>query len=111
MVDYIYSDGNGNVYRLMGNRLTYEPVETIDSSSGIYNGGDSWETDISDEQIATLDELFTAAFKNRTFRTDKRTLGSAEIRRIEDDETFKVIIAMRSPDKAKIEEFLGELKP
>lgn len=111
MADYFYSDGNGNLYRLIGNQLSYEPVETIESSSGVYSGGKSFETTLSDEQVEELVTLFTAAFKNRTFRLDKRTLGSAEIRRIEEEETFKVIVAMRSPDKAKIETFLSRLSP
>ena len=54
--------------------------------------------------------MFTAAFQNRTFRIEQRNLGSAEICRINEDEKLKVIIAMRSPDKANIENFLKDLK-
>ncbi|MDF1816934.1 MAG: hypothetical protein P1V20_32335 [Verrucomicrobiales bacterium] len=110
MADYLYSDGNGNVYHLNGLVLTYDPVETIESSSGTYCGGTSSKSEISEAQREALIEMFQAAFKNRTFRADTRNIGSAEIRRIEAEETFKVILAMRSPDKAKIEEYLEELR-
>jgi hypothetical protein len=111
MVKYHYSDGSGNAWHLIDHRLSYEPVATINSSSLVYNGGTHFEVELSPEQLETLLSMFSAACKNKTFLQEKRTLGSAQIRRIEAEETFSVIIAMRSPDKARIENFLSQLRP
>ncbi len=110
MAEYHYSDGSGNAYHLIDHGLCYEPVQTINSSSLSYNGGTPFKVELSDEQLASLTSMFEAAYKNLTFHLEKRTLGSAQIRRIEAEEVFSVIIAMRSPDKTKIESYLSQLR-
>lgn len=115
MVLYTYSDGSGNTYRIGAASIKYDPVMPMESSSGIYSGGDPVDIAISAEQRQQLIDLFELAFKNRTFRIDKRTLGSAEIRRTiinedSEEEVKQVIIAMRSPEKSKIESLMEQLK-
>jgi len=110
MAEYYYSDGSGNSYHLTDNLLSYEPVQTIGSSSLSYHGGKAYDVELSGVQLETLTGMFEAAYKNRTFQLEKRTLGSAQIRRIESGEIFSVIIAMRSPDKTRIEYFFDQLR-
>lgn len=114
MPKYHYSDGSGNLYVIEANQLRYDPVTMLNSSSGVYDGGDPQTIKLSEEQVASVAAIFEQSFSNRTFKVEKRTLGSGEVRIISDDpeaETRKVILAMRSPDKQKLEEWLtGVLK-
>jgi len=107
-----YSDGNGNTWQIEGLKVTYHPVTTIESSSGIYDGGDPLSIEISEEDLTRLLEMFDAGFRNRTFRLEKRALGSGQISKtIDGEQKVTVILAMRSPDKLNIEAFFDALKP
>lgn len=113
MIRYQYCDGSGNLYLVEGNQLRYEPVTMLQSSSGVYDGGEPRIVELTDQQVTELIEKIERTFTNRTFHVDKRTLGSAEVRIISDDSedmaSRKVMLAMRSPDKQSIEDWFARV--
>ena len=111
---YTYSDCSGNSYKIGDLSITFEPIMPTKNADGFYTDGEPLTIAITSEQRAELVEMFDQAFSNRTFRLEKRTFDSSEIRKIAIDEDSekdikKVILALRSPDKQKIDALLKEL--
>ncbi len=104
-----YVDGNGNRYSLIGNKLTYDPVQPINSSSGTYSGGDPASIELNEEQIEQLLKTISEARENKADHTEKRTMGSATIFIYVEDEPHRFMLKMRSVSKKNIEKILKEL--
>ena len=100
-----YWDDSGNAWTLSGLKLRCEPVATIASG-----GSPVRETELSMDQSLQLAALFETALANRLFRLEKPAFGAARLRkRSAEAETVGAYLAMRSPDKKKIESLLAKL--
>ncbi len=104
MAEYQYVDSVGTIFDLTGSTMSIQPVETIDSGSA-----EPRSVELAADVVERLIELFQAGFKNRTFRVEKRTLESAQIRCFLEEEPKTVYLALRSPEKNKIEALLQEV--
>lgn len=104
-----YADGNGNVYSIEDNWFEYTPVKPINSSSGIYSGGNAVKKKITDAQIQEINDAFAAIFENKKIHIEKRVMGSGMLK-CENANTITTVIIGNCEEKNALEKMLAELK-
>ncbi|MHA2035817.1 MAG: hypothetical protein ACW98X_05250 [Promethearchaeota archaeon] len=77
-----YLDGSGNEYNI--NReykitIEYNPVKPLQSSSGIYNGGDYIKTELSEQQFHKILSTLREAVDNKKILIKDRVKGSGMV--------------------------------
>lgn len=108
---YRYTDGNNNVYAIYSFQIVYEPVQPLQSSSGVYSGGKPKIKGITENEFSRLKELLHQGMDAVGEQTDTRPMGSGTIHQKPEEgkEPRLWVLKPDSPIKARIEEYLGEL--
>jgi hypothetical protein len=66
------ADQNNNKYLITGEALKYQPIRAVESSSGIYSGGEAKEIALSAAQWQKVQELAQAILDNTSSHTETR---------------------------------------
>jgi hypothetical protein len=108
VIDYCvqYIDGNGNQFiikREIETTIEYIPVKPVNSSSGIYNGGDYIKKNLQNAQFLELSALLQQIIQNGENKIENRIKGSGKIIQFENDQKKIYLIAPKSSDLAKLE--------
>lgn len=113
MATYQYADGSGNVYKIGGKdsrTLSYSPVTPIESSSGVYSGGEPFEKTMTPREYENLIESLEAGFKATGSHIDKRKMMSGLVIRKQGEEETKVILKPGCAELKAIEAQLQAFK-
>jgi hypothetical protein len=106
-----YIDGNNNRFTIDAAKvITYNPITPIESSSGMYSGGDPWTRTLSDAEYTQLVALFDAAFVNADGERDPehgRPMGTGLVERTTDTGKESAILIKT---KSALETALKRLK-
>lgn len=89
------SDFNNNRYRVIFNKLTYQPMTPDKSSSGNYSGGKAYEKEISNETFNEICRKANEIVKNPRLHAEKRKKNTATIS-VKSNREFKRLIVMKS---------------
>ncbi len=76
---YTYYDAARNKYVLAGNELEYIPVNTKESSSGIYSGGTYESKVLTEKECKELVSYFKNALANKKAQTNKNIKPNAAV--------------------------------
>jgi hypothetical protein len=109
ILDYSYSDGNGNIYLIQPNRIKYKPIKPIHSSSGIYSGGEYRKVEITPEDYKKIDDILKKAIQNKSAHTEFRVMMSSTIRYSTSKEKKNIILEPNSEEQKQIEELLKKI--
>jgi len=107
-----YCDGSGNEYIInYGPKfiIEYNPVKPLESSSGIYDGGEYVKREISELQYNKIILIISDTIKNREIRINDRVKGSGMIILQNENKETVYILEPGSKEIDKIEEVLHEL--
>jgi len=86
-----YYDGAGNGYYLSQDRLVYDPLTPIQSSSGTYSGGEPAEIHFNTAlQYQDLEASFQKAIQCTQEHTEQRTKGTSHIYLEAEDKSFYI---------------------
>lgn len=103
---YTIHDGAGNKYVITENSLEYVPIKPMQSSSGIYDGGDYVKRKLTADEYKSVVEIVTKAIVNDESHTDQRAKGNPTI--MVDDKLY--ILKMNSEIAKKLVHLLKKLK-
>jgi len=78
---YIYHDKAGNKYEIKELRLSYYPIKTEESSSGMYDGGDAYIKELTKLDLVKLLDVFERALWSEIDHSSKREMGCGTIRK------------------------------
>ena len=114
MIDYYvqYIDGNGNQFiikRETETSIEYIPVKPVNSSSGIYNGGNYIKKNLQNVEFLELSALLQHIIQNRENKIENRIKGSGKIIQFENDQKKIYLIAPKSSDLIKLEAKLHDV--
>ncbi len=101
-----FVDGNNNEYLIEPDRINYQAVTPQESSSGVYDGGDSTEIPIEKEDFMNAYFLAENAFVNQQLHLINRVKNSVIIKITFPDEVLRAIII----DSREIQELQGFLE-
>ena len=107
--DYRYLDGSGNEFVIKKtNKITieYNPVKPLQSSSGIYDGGEYVKKEISELQYNKIISTLRDAIENRDIYINDRVKGSGMIILKEEDKKNVYILEPGSKEIENIEKSL-----
>lgn len=106
-----YCDGSGNEY-IINNKpkftIEYNPVKPLQSSSGIYNGGDYVKKEISELQFDKIISTLREAIEKRDIYINDRMKGSGMIIFQEEDKKNVYILEPGSKEIEIIEKSLRD---
>lgn len=106
-----YLDGSGNEY-IINNEpkitIEYNPVKPLQSSSGIYDGGEYVKKDISELQYNNIISTLREAIENRDIYIDDRVKGSGMIILQEKNKEIVYILEPGSKEIENIEKSLRD---
>ncbi len=105
-MNFIYSDGSGNMYAFEEGILSYTPISQENSSSGYYDGGSPFSISLDVEQHKELHSLVQKAITNKTPNVGKRSMGSGLLK----IENNSYIFGMRLLVKLELESFLSQFR-
>ncbi len=111
-IKYLYSDGNGNTYKighLDGRSLEYIPVRPEMSSSGEYDGGEPVRKSLTEKNMEQIADLLNRAISHSAVHIQNRVKGSGLIVKSEGGAETAIIISGDSDEKRKIEILLKQL--
>jgi hypothetical protein len=104
-----YLDGSGNEYIITNEAkitIEYNPVKPLQSSSGIYDGGEYVKKEISVLQYNKIISTLKEAIKNRDIYINNRVKGSGMIILQEEDKEDIYILEPGSKEIDNIEKIL-----
>lgn len=101
-----YYDGSNNAWHIFYDKIVFQPMSPVISSSGNYSGGIPKETFINNAQFDIINKLTVTAFEKIAEHSELRTMGSAMIRINEK----KCILSMNAVSKQEIEDFLKDYR-
>ena len=107
-----YLDGSGNEYIINNDTkiiLEYNPVKPLQSSSGIYDGGDYVKKEISKLQYDKIISTLIEAKENRDIHINDRVKGSGMIILQEEDKESVYILEPGSKEIDYIERNLQNI--
>jgi flavodoxin len=107
---YHYYDGSGNQFKIETQSLEYIPIEPMESSSGIYSGGEPYKIEITAEQFNQIQNLFEKAFKSKKEHSKERAKLTGMLSIEKNSEKKICILLPNSETKKNIELFLRQLK-
>ncbi len=105
----VYNDGNANAYIINTNNFKYDPVTTMESSSGTYSGGEPKNFEISNSQF---NEIFIRAEQvvtNDNIKIDTRQMGTGFIKITFENSEIKAYID-NCPELKEFQNHLNEIK-
>ncbi|HYG50319.1 MAG TPA: hypothetical protein VD905_05420 [Flavobacteriales bacterium] len=108
---YLYIDGNNNRYVMTqvpeGATIEYMPIAAVESSSGLYSGGEPWKITISKDDFNALSDLLVKSTRDVTQLSEERNMGCGTIV-LPKNKTF--FLRMDAANKTAIENKLKTLK-
>ena len=104
-----YADGNGNVYSISRTNLTYIPVKSDDSSSGLYSGGAPKSITLTADQFAAIRHVLTKAVDKTASHITERVMMSGAVFVINGSNKQRYIIAPGSMELKDIESVLQKI--
>ena len=107
-----YLDGSGNKFEInKTSKITIEyiPVKPLQSSSGIYNGGEYVKKEISELQYNKIISTLREAIENRDIYINDRVKGSGIIILREEDKENVYILEPGSKETENIEKLLRDI--
>ncbi len=110
--DCRYLDGSGNEFIISKTTkitIEYNPVKPLQSSSGIYDGGEYVKKDISELQYNKIISTLKEAIENRDIYIDDRVMGSGMIILQEESKDDVYILEPGSKEIRNIEENLHNI--
>jgi len=108
-VKYVYADGNNNTYIIKNNVLEYKPLTPLESSSGIYSGGQPKTINLSQADYNKIVAVINKAIDDKSMHIDQRIMMSGLINVENKNGKQSYILGARSASKADIEALLNEL--
>ena len=109
--DCRYLDGSGNEFIIKNTpviTIEYIPVKPLQSSSGIYDGGDYVKKDISELQYNNIISTLREAIENRDIYINDRVKGSGMIILQEEDKENVYTLEPGSKEIENIEKSLRD---
>ena len=74
-----YGDGNGNQYVIEQESIEYNPVKPINSSSGIYDGGEHVKKTLATHEYNEIMSIFKDAMADEASHVKNRVKGSGSV--------------------------------
>jgi len=102
-VVYHYADGSGNVYRLKGTTLSYDPVTPAESSTGTFSGGVPKTVSITSLQAEAIIRAIEKGMSTTAEQTETRAKGTGAITVVSGSKRRDCILKMNSQAKGDIE--------
>lgn len=100
-----FSDGNANSYIINTKKINFDPVKAIESSSGLYSGGNPKEINITENDFNSLFIKAETLTNSKDLITDNRTMGSCQIKlSFENSEIVKIL--KDSPETESFKKYL-----
>jgi hypothetical protein len=109
IIKYVYSDGNNNSYIIRKTELEYKPVTPMESSSGVYSGGNPRTIDLTQSEYDKIVAVLNKAIEDKSMHIDQRIMMSGLISVENQSGKQTYILGARSNSKAEIEAILKEL--
>jgi hypothetical protein len=106
---YTYYDAAKNRYELTNDELEYIPVNTKQSSSGIYNGGTYDSKTLNKIERKKLVALFNWAITHTNVQTNKNIKPNAVIEMKIGDAIKSIIVQAKAPINITINNYLKQL--
>ena len=106
---YSYYDAARNKYILNGDTIEYIPVKPLESSSGIYNGGNYIKKEIQATDRDKLLLLFKKANTTKKAQTDKNIKPNAVVEIKTGNKKTSFLLKATSPINIEIKIFLQKL--
>ncbi len=78
---YIYYDGAGNKYEIQRLSLAYIPIKPAESSSGTYDGGESYTKVLNKLDFIKFVDVFERAIWNEEAHSERREMGCGTVRK------------------------------
>ena len=110
-----YFDGNGNGYRFERGsdaevaEARFDPVDPATSSSGTYDGGEPWASDLDEAEVAELWRWVEGLTADTSLHLERRTKGTGMVRVSLAGEERAFVLA-GGARRAAFETFLPSLK-
>ncbi len=107
-----YLDGSGNEYIIINEfkiTIEYIPIKPMQSSSGIYDGGDYIKKEISEQQYNKIHSTLIEAIENRDIYINDRVKGSGMIILQEEIQEDLYILEPGSKEIENIENVLNDV--
>lgn len=104
---YAYTDGSGNRYALdvTTRKLTYTPIRRGESSSGLYDGGPAWNSELAPAEVEGIVALFKRALVDAAAHTTERAKGTGLVTVLPSKET--AILLMQAGVRKELEAALA----
>ena len=106
---YTYFDGTRNKYVLTRNELEYIPVNTKESSSGIYSGGTYESSLLTNTDLKKLVSLFKTAEANKAAQTNKNIKPNATVEISNGNKTNLFLLKSAAAINILLNNFLKQL--
>lgn len=106
---YSYTDGNNNTYYITPHQVIYQPISTLQSSSGLYNGGNAAEGTLTDKDYAALLTLFTKISQTPAIHQEERIKFASILHNRALDKT--IILQYKAKETLRLEQQLKKLLP
>jgi|GEM_PF-1066827 len=106
---YSYSDGSGNTYFITETTITYSPVTPLESSSGLYSGGEPANITIDKATFQNVVSLLEDAIADTESQVENRAMMTGYIQKGEGDNSTSIVLAPKADKKAAIEDALTEI--
>lgn len=107
---YTYADGSSNKYKLLNNRLEYDPMTPELSSSGTYSGGDPFEIELKKIDVIKLIDVLERAIWSVNDHSERRTKGCGTIIKNLKDENERFYLRYNSNSLNEINNYLKRIQ-
>ncbi len=108
-IAYQFFDGSGNQYTISLVELVYNPVQPMESSSGVYSGGKPVIIPLKSAQFMALSELLEKGINQTTLHLKDRIKRSGVITKTRQSTSVSVILSPGSPELRALEDALHTL--
>lgn len=105
-MQYNYISGTGNDYQIKDGFLKYIPMTKEYSSSGIYDGGESFRKELSKIDLMRIVDVLERAIWSSEDHIDKREMGSGTIIKRLGDERKMVYLKRNSDTNSEVMELM-----
>ena len=108
---YIYYDGAGNKYEIQRLSLAYTPIKPAESSSGTYDGGESYTKVLTKLDFIKFVDVFERAIWNEEAHSERREMGCGTVRKYLGREVVsQVYLKMKSSPSEEILNLINALE-